>query len=158
MVFNEFYEEIRYKTRAEVRRAEKSTCLHLSMTWIVYDPFMKVILFLTMCALLASCQGELKDSKASSSCSHNGVVYDCATGVAANPASQASVEEVVERRAISLDITMTATSRIDVDQENQRVVVLEDNKVATSSESIFSEEIHSCAVSLRKDEIYDYGF
>ena len=120
---------------------------------------MKIVLFITLSALLAGCQGEIKNSQqTNSSCSHNGVAYDCATGVASAPASQSSTEEVVERRAITLDITMTASSPIDVDHENQRFVVLEDDKVTTSSESIFSDEINSCAVSLKKDEIYNYAF
>lgn len=120
---------------------------------------MKTILLLTITALLAGCQSEAKNSNdTSSSCAHNGVAYDCATGVLAAPASQTSGEEVTERRTVSLDITMTANSRIDVDHENQRFVVLEDDEVATSSESIFSDEINSCSVSLKKNEIYDYEF
>ncbi len=112
-----------------------------------------------MTALLASCQGEIKNTKeTSSSCTHNGAAYNCATGVAIVPTSQTSTEEVTDRRAITLDLTMTAKSPIDVDHENQRFVVLEDDKAAISSESIFSNEINSCAVSLKKDEIYNYEF
>jgi hypothetical protein len=120
---------------------------------------MKTIMFITLSALLAGCQGELKEAKEiSSSCKHNGVAYDCATGVSIAPTSQNTSEEVTERGAISLDITMTANSSIDIDHENQRFVVLEDDKVTTSTESIFSDEINSCAVSLKKNEIYDYAF